>query len=192
MKLVRTLSNGFSAWLSESEAELVGPPISTPANELYPVFGADGSLYFNSDRAGGLSRRLPGMFFTDLYRSPRLPDGNFGEPVNLGPPINSEYGTGDFSLAPDESYMVISLRRPENLGKGDLHVSFRNPDGTWGQPVSLGDKINTEHHELCPMVTPDGKYLFFSRLIGENWETATGGDIYWVDISVIGKRVTSS
>ena len=168
-----------------SEATLVGPPISTAANELYPVFGADGSLYFSSDRAGGLSRRLPGMFASDLYRSPRLPDGSFGQPVNLGPPVNSDYGTGDMSLAPDESYMVMSLRRPGNLGRGDLYVSFRHSDGTWGQPVSLGDKINTEHHEWCPMVTPDGNYLFFSRWLGETWETATAGNVYWVDVRIL-------
>ena len=49
----------------------------------------------------------------------------------------------------------------------------------------LGDKINTEHHEWCPMVTPDGNYLFFSRWLGETWETATGGDVYWVDVRIL-------
>jgi hypothetical protein len=92
---------------------------------------------------------------------------------------------GDMSLAPDGSYMVMSLRRPGNLGRGDLHVSFRQSDGTWGQPVTLGDTVNTAHHEWCPMVTPDGKYLFFSRWLGETWETATGGDVYWVDAKIL-------
>jgi hypothetical protein len=171
------------AW---TQAELLGPPISTAAEELYPVVGIDGSLYFTSDRAGGLSRRKdPDIYSTDSYRSPRLPDGNFGPPVNLGPPINGEYGTGDLCLAPDESYLIVSLNIPGNLGRGDLHVSFRRPDGGWGEPVSLGVKINTEHHEWCPMVTPDGKYLFFSRWYGETWETATGGDVYWVDTRVL-------
>jgi hypothetical protein len=168
-----------------SEAKLIGPPISTAANELYPVFGADGSLYFNSDRAGGLSRSLPDMFPSDLYRPPRLPDGSFGQPVNIGPPVNSDYGTGDLSLAPDESYMVMPLRHLGSLGRGDLYVSFRHPDGAWGQPVSLGDQINTEHHEWCPMVTPDGKYLFFSRWMNETWETATAGNVYWVDVRIL-------
>jgi len=181
----------YDLWVSRrvngewSQANLLGPPISTAANELYPVFGADGSLYFSSDRAGGLSRREPSGFSSDIYRSPRLPDASFGPPVNLETPINSEYGTGDMSLAPDDSYLVISLKRPGNLGRGDLYVSFRRPDGGWGEPVSLSDKINTEHHEWCPMVTPDGKYLFFSRWFGETWETATGGDVYWVDVRIL-------
>lgn len=154
-------------------------------------FGTGAGLRARFGRLSGrvecasMSRRLPGMFASDLYRSPRLPDGSFGQPENLGPPVNSDYGTGDMSLASDESYMVMSLRRPGNLGRGDLYVSFRHSDGTWGQPVSLGDKINTEHHEWCPMVTPDGNYLFFSRWLGETWETATGGDVYWVDVRIL-------
>lgn len=35
------------------------------------------------------------------------------------------------------------------------------------------------------MVTPDGKYLFFSRLHGGSWENATGGDVLWVDASIL-------
>jgi hypothetical protein len=166
-------------------AELVGAPISTAADEWYPAFGVDGSLYFASTRPGGLSRGLPGMGTSDIYRARRRADGGFDAPVNLGPPINSEYGSGDMTLAPDESYLVMSVRRPDGLGRGDLHVSFRRSDGTWGELINLGDRLNTEHHEWCPMVTPDGKYLFFSRWLGETWATATGGDVYWVDARIL-------
>ena len=96
-------------------ARVVPPPISTKAMEVYPVVVRDGSLYLHSDRAGGLGP-------SDLYRAQRLPDGSFAEPVNLGPPINSEFGTGDTFVAPDESYMIFSSRRPPSLGRGDLFV----------------------------------------------------------------------
>jgi WD40-like Beta Propeller Repeat len=48
----------YDLWVSRrvssdwTGAELVGPPISTAANEYYPTLGADGSLYFVSDRDG--------------------------------------------------------------------------------------------------------------------------------------------
>ena len=35
------------------------------------------------------------------------------------------------------------------------------------------------------MVTPDGKYLFFSRRWGATWETTTAGDVFWVDAKVL-------
>ena len=41
------------------------------------------------------------------------------------------------------------------------------------------------------MVTPDGKYLFFSRRFGEydkdGWEGTTDGDVYWVDVRALDK-----
>jgi len=39
--------------------------------------------------------------------------------------------------------------------------------------------------DFCPMVTPDGKYLFFSRRTGASWQQATEAEIFWVDIGVI-------
>ena len=66
----------------------------------------------------------------------------------------------------DNFGQVIILLGPPGAGKGDLFVSYRRDEGGWGQPFSLGEGINTDQHEFCPMVTPDGKYLFFSR----RWE----------------------
>jgi hypothetical protein len=41
------------------------------------------------------------------------------------------------------------------------------------------------------MVTPDGKYLFFSRRFGEydkeDWEGTTDGEVYWVDVRTLDK-----
>ncbi len=39
----------------------------------------------------------------------------------------------------------------------------------------MGPAINTDGHELCPFVSRDGKYLFFTR----------DGDIYWVSAAII-------
>ncbi len=171
-------------WISRREgdtwepAELVPPPVSTDLPESYPVVVADGSLYFPSQRPDGL-----GGF--DIYRSQRLPDGRFAEPVNLGPPVNTEFPEGDTFVAPDESYLILSSERPGGLGQNDLYVSFREPEGGWSEPVSLGPAINSQKTDFCPMVTPDGKYLFFSRRTGGSWAEASEGEIFWVDIAVV-------
>ncbi|MEL7005834.1 MAG: hypothetical protein AAFN93_24360 [Bacteroidota bacterium] len=39
----------------------------------------------------------------------------------------------------------------------------------------MGDKINSEGHELCPFVSKDGKYFFYS----------SKKDIYWVSTVII-------
>ena len=175
---------GYDLWVSRrvdgawSTAQVVPPPVSTSADEIYPLIVADGSLYFSSNRPGGLGR-------SDIYRAQRLPDGSFAEPVNIGPPVNSEFGTGDTYVAADESYLIFSSRRLGGFGQCDLYISFRQADGNWGEPVNLGESINTDQTEFCPMVTPDGKYLFFSRRWGATWEETTAGDVYWMDARVL-------
>lgn len=174
---------GYDLWVSRrvdgtwATAHVVPTPVSTSAEELYPVVVADGSLYFSSNRAG-LGR-------SDVYRAQRLADGRFAEPIKVAPPVNSEFGTGDTFVAPDESYVITSSRRPGGFGNGDLFVSFRTRDGSWGKPVNLGQDINTDQHEFCPMVTPDGKFLFFSRRWGATWEETTAGDVFWVDAKIL-------
>jgi hypothetical protein len=159
-------------------AEPLPSPVNTPTGEVYPVVVGDGSLYFVSNRPGGEGAR------NRLYRAQRLEDGSFASPV-LVSDISNEFGVGDTFVAPDESYMILTSRRPPSLGAGDLFVSFRLPGGGWGELAHLGKEINSEDTDFCPMVTPDGKYLFFSRRRGTGGATATAGDVYWVDAKIL-------
>jgi hypothetical protein len=168
----------YDLWVSRrvngdwGRAKLLGPPISTAADELYPVLGRDGSLYFN--RKG-------------IYRAQRRDDGGFDPPVTFGPSMVG-LAAGDMALAPDESYLIMTAGRPGRSGTGDVHVSFRREDGSWGDLIRLDDTINTPDHEWCPMLTPDGRYLFFSRLrgpAGPPWAESTTGDVYWVDARIL-------
>jgi hypothetical protein len=176
---------GNDLWVSRrvdgvwAAAEVVPPPVRTEFDEIYTSVVADGSLYFSSDRPGSVGDRY------DLWRAQRLPDGKFGEPVRVGAPISHAQGLGDAFVAPNESYMILSSRRSPGEGSGDLFCSFRQADGSWSEPQSLGPAINSPQHEFCPMVTPDGAYLFFSRRYGDTWETTKGGDVFWVDARVI-------
>ena len=158
------------AWTT---AEIVPAPVSTDAREVYPTVVGDGSLYFISDRPGGVGS-------TSVYRAQRLAGGNFADPVLVPPPINGEFGVGDPFVSPDEKYMIFVSRRPPNLGAGDLFISFRRSDGGWGEPVHLGDTVNTDKTDFCPFVTPDGKYFFFSRRHTVDGKV-TAGDVYWMD-----------
>ena len=114
----------FDIWMSRKKdggwttAETVSAPVSTAAWESYPTVVADGSLYFVSDRPGGVGR-------SDIYRAPRLSGGRFGEPVNIGRPANSEEGEGDPFASPDERYLIITSARAGGFGEADLYVSFR-------------------------------------------------------------------
>jgi hypothetical protein len=160
-------------------AETVPAPVSTESSEAYPTVAGDGSLYFSSNRPGGFGG-------SDIYRAPRLADGSFGPPVNVGSPPNSSEGEGDTYVSPDQTYLIFSARRAGGFGRSDLYVSFRAADATWGPAINLGPAINTADTDFCPMVTPDGRYLFFSRAYGGgDWNTTTDADVFWVDMAVV-------
>ena len=148
--------------------EPLGPGINGPGHELYPLLVADGSLYFSAEREDSAGGR-------DSYRA-QLEDGEFGEPKNLGPGINGPTDEGDIYVSPDETYIIhVASDRPGGFGGSDLYVSFRRPDGSWGDGINMGDGINSAETDYCPMVTPDGRYLFFTQ----------GDDIMWVDAAII-------
>ena len=58
-------------------------------------------------------------------------------------------------------------------------LSFRDAAGGWSEPENLGEGINTAAHEFTPMLSRDGKYLFFTRNSGGN------GDIYWIGMGAV-------
>jgi Tol biopolymer transport system component len=153
-----------------SEPINIGPPINSKVDEYYVSLTKDGTIYFASNRPGGL-----GSF--DIYRS-QLVDGHYTKTENLGAAINTKYLEHDPFIAPDESYLLFtSVDRPRGFGTGDLYISSRRKDGTWSEAKNLGKTFNTSGYDFCPIVSPDGKYFFFTRR----------GDIYWVRVEAIKK-----
>ena len=116
-----------------------------------------------------------------MYRAQRLTDGSFAAPVLVPAPINSEFDAGDPFVSPDEQIMIFVSSRPPGRGRGDLFISFRRAEGGWGEPVHLGDTVNTDQTDFCPFVTPDGKYFFFSRRHVSKEGVVTAGEVYWMD-----------
>lgn len=148
--------------------EHLGPPVSAEGDDDYPSAAADGTLYFGSTREGGKGK-------VDLYRARRV-KGRYATAENLGDAINTPETEADPYIAPDQSYLIFTSTRPGGYGRGDLYISF-NKRGVWTTPKNLGPKVNTDVFDYTPLVTPDGKYLFFSR----GW-----GKIYQIDLSALG------
>jgi len=167
-------------WTAEgwTEPVMLGPSINTDAyHENYPTVAADGTIYYMSYREDSVGR-------TDIYRSKNL-DGKYGEAENVGPPVNSAESDQDPFVAPDGSYLITCLKgREDSAGSYDLYVSFANDDGSWSEPVNLGDGVNRPGSEFRPYVTPDGRYLIYT---GRAPDDDTVGRIYWVSAEVIRK-----
>jgi hypothetical protein len=94
---------------------------------------------------------------------------------SLGSPLNTRGFDGDFYIAPDESYIIISAKETKTY-ECELWISFRRKDKSWSEPKSLGPLINEGlAHRFGQYVSPDGKYLFYTKGTGEK-----DCNFYWV------------
>ena len=157
-----------------SSPQNVGSPVNTDQNEACPSLTNDGTLYFHAVYPDGIGG-------SDIYAS-KFIDGKFSKPANLGSAVNSTYNDSNAFIAQDESYIIFGSGRPGDLGNGDLYISFRDKYGEWTEAIHMGDRINSEHFEYCPSVSPDGKFLFFTRI---DTSLNRKGDIYWMDAGII-------
>jgi hypothetical protein len=127
--------------------------------QWHPTISSNGNIYFSS--RGNIFKSVKKGI---VYQTPEL----------LPAPVNSSDWDADAVIAPDESYIIFNSNRVGGYGDADLYVSFQNNDGSWTNPKNLGAKINSEKMDDPSSVSPDGKYLFFSR------RTNQESDIYWV------------
>jgi Tol biopolymer transport system component len=133
---------------------------------------ANGNIYIGSGDPGGFGA-------SDIWVS-RLVDGVYQGPENLGPMINSEASENSPFIAPDESYLIFTgMDRPVTQGGIDLYISFKTLEGQWTDAMNMGPTVNGPSYEMCPMVSGDGRYLFF------NSRPQGNADNYWMDAGII-------
>lgn len=144
--------------------------VNTNSWESQPCVSADGrELYFVSRRSGK----------ADIYCSLRNADGTWGEPQNLGAPINTKGMEMAPFLHPDGHTLYFSSNKHVGMGGFDLFMSRRGEDGKWQEPVNLGFPINTSGDEINFFVAADGKTAFISSVR----EGGNGGfDVYTFEL----------
>jgi predicted secreted protein len=89
-------------------------------------------------------------------------DFTFGEPVNLGSPINTSSNEATLCLSADDLQMYISSNRPGTYGIGDIWVSARATiNDNWTNPENLGSVVNSSFPDTVEYISPDGLELYF-------------------------------
>jgi Tol biopolymer transport system component len=146
----------FDIWVFDAGTSTTArvDEVSSDRMDLFPSVTADGTLYFVSDRDGGLGGG-------DIYRS-RFVNGRYTAPENIGPVVNSVHAESNVFVAPDESYVVFSGGgRPDGKGATDLYIAERSAGDVWSAPRPLR-YVNTEWDDYAPTVSHDGAVLYFS------------------------------
>lgn len=161
----------YAAWSTATPVIEVNSPVADGC----PIESRDGlSLYIASVRPGTLGGN-------DIWAADRANKSDpFGEPQNLGAPVNT--ATADFCPTPvyGSHLMFVSERPgPETCGAGpglgDMYIIRRNAAFGWGEPQHLGciengTGPNSAAAEFSPslVTTKEGTFLYFSSTVGGN------------------------
>lgn len=157
------------------------PPIVNSLKGIHWMLSVDlyGNLYF-----GTWKPREDGKTTGDIYCS-KYENGQYTRPEKLESEINvAGYNYSPF-IAPDGSYLIYSRREPSKPIK--LFICFLKSDGIWTKPRDFSniigiDDINTDILQGdCPLVTVDGKYLFFRDDLNGSLRP------YWIEAGLIEK-----
>jgi len=124
---------------------------------------------------------------------------------NMGDMVNSSHAEYVPAISDDENVLIFTARRPNTTGGGkdasdqeyfeDIYYCEKKGD-KWGEPKSMPRPINSNSHDACIALSPDGKTLFVYKTGGGKEKL---GDIYysekksegWTDPKDLGNKINS-
>ena len=196
-----SLRNDPNIWYVKREYNSWSTPIpldttiNSTNDEYFSSITEDGTLYFTRGSSTGVY---------SIYRS-KFINGKFTETEKLPDNVNSGITRFNAYIARDESFLILSVYGlEETVGGMDYYIVKHYHDDSWGKPINLGNRINTEgNDEYSPYISPDGKYFFFmskrsldtvnvpdnlsSEFLKEIHNKPNNGlsDVYWVSTKII-------
>src|SRR5690554_567228 len=152
--------------------------VNTDAWEPHITSSADGRYkYFTSDREGGFGGR-------DIYRITLLPNGEWSEPMNLGPTINTKYDEDSPFISVDNKTLYFSHNGEKSIGGFDVFVSVMDDeDQTWSEPINLGVPLNSTGDDIYYTTTADGLTGYYTSFRADGYGEK---DIYEVRNDYLG------
>lgn len=139
----------------------LGPTVNSAYDETCPTVSPNGlELYFS----GWSSDARPGGYGgADLWVTRRATrDDPWGEPVNLGPTVNSSAFDARPFLLGDGLLLFFESNRPGGFGSADLYMMRRATiSDPWSEPMNLGPRVNGPASDENGFLSLDGSTLYF-------------------------------
>ena len=148
-------------WISKSNGEhweaarKLKKEINTKYWEAHGFITEDGStMIFSSDRPGGFG----GL---DLYISKMKADGEWGQPLNMGPEINTSFNDDRPFLINKGTMLFFASQGHYNMGGYDIFSSDLQSNGLWSKPKNLGYPVNSPDDNIffCPADGGKGGFI---------------------------------
>lgn len=143
-------------------AELLDGDFNSKYNESSVVITNDSTtMYFTRNSYNdGYQKDKTGIIRLKLYKATKK--GNSWTDIVELPFNSTEYSVAHPALSPDNSQLYFASDMPGTNGLSDLYVVDINPDGTYSEPLNLGDQINTEGRDTFPFISKNGDLYFAS------------------------------
>jgi outer membrane protein OmpA-like peptidoglycan-associated protein len=135
----------------------LGEHVNSKSWEEQVSMAPDGqTLYFTSDRPGGLGKM-------DIWKSVRAANGDWSDPINLGPAINTPDDDRSPFIHPNGRTLYFSsMGRPDCLGGHDIYVCEIQANGSWSTPANIGYPINTPDDDIYFVLSADSRHGYYS------------------------------
>ena len=149
---------GTNLWYVERQPEgRWGQPVHVKGalndgNMIYnPSVAANGDIYFSAHRADSGKAYQIYVARDHGHAAPeRLPLGELAR------------NRMDPAIDPAGRFLLYAGDEGDALGRADIYIVFRQPDGSWGRPAHLGEGINSRTLENAPSLGPAFGELFVS------------------------------
>ncbi|MRI00395.1 OmpA family protein [Kriegella sp. EG-1] len=148
--------------VSDNTVTKLSKEVNTRLHESTSITTKDGNtMYFtrNNFKGGKYIKDENGVIRLKIFKA-SLKEGVWQDIEDLS--FNSDsYSVAHPVLSPDEKTMYFASDMKGSLGESDIFKVSINDDGSFGDPVNLGNNINTEARETFPFVTSE-EILYFS------------------------------
>jgi len=160
--------------VSEINSKWHDGPVAVTAdgNTMYFASESFKEKKFERDRANNLKK---GQVY--LFRATKE-NGKWGN-VQMVPFNDKQWSTGNPSISKDGKTLYFTSDRDGSIGKSDIWKVTVLENNTYGEPVNLGTKINTEGSENFPFIADDNKLYFTS----DGRKGFGGLDIFVIDLT---------
>jgi outer membrane protein OmpA-like peptidoglycan-associated protein len=153
--VISTSNRTQTAWTSPN-------PLKIPGNFVWigPCsLNRNGQVLIFEARRTDLSEKI------HLYVSLKNKNGEWGNPIKLGPNINTTSNDrSPFIHSDDKTLYFSSAQHTPNYGKLDVYKVTRL-DHTWtkwSEPENLGEGVNTEEDDWGLFIPPNGRIAYMS------------------------------
>ena len=134
--------------------------------EITPQIGSDGNMFPTGLSADGSMMLLvyrPIRGDSDIWYTEF--DGMYwsiAQPLHGA--INTNANEEHASFSPNGNRIYLTTDRRGGVGGLDIWYSDKQGDGQWGEPINMGDVINTREDETCAYIAPgEGRFIFASK-----------------------------